>query len=158
MMWRAFVYSTTDDDRAKQAYDEFKPLDGKFATTSSSRSRTARSTSSRASRSIPLFGAMPRTPLAMEVQITKEYLGFTTHLAYLGTLWEEVLRSRHLARRRREDRRSPIRSDAMAGVANTGTDRNWTGSHFDQANWYAFGRLAWNPRQPAARSPRNGRG
>src|SRR5690606_7641700 len=104
----------------------------------------------------PLFGAMPRTPLMMEFQITKEYLGFATHLAYLGTLFEETLRADTQARgpgstvARVLDGSLhadtlPAPPTGMAGVANIGSDRNWTGSHFDQANWYAYGRLAWNP-------------
>jgi alpha-glucuronidase len=95
---------------------------------------------------------MPKTPLAMEVQITKEYLGFATHLAYLGTMWEEALASDTEARgpgstvaKVVEGALDGHRLTAMAGVANVGTDRNWSGSQFDQANWYAFGRLAWNP-------------
>ena len=106
----------------------------------------------------PLFGACRKTPLAMEAQITKEYLGFATHLAYLGTAVGGGARRRHL---RADVAGSPVARDAapaMAGVANVGTVRNWSGSHFDQANWYAFGRLAWNPRALVPRrSPRNGR-
>jgi alpha-glucuronidase len=103
-----------------------------------------------------LFGAMPRTPLMMEVQITKEYLGFATHLAYLGTLYEEVLRADTHARGLGSTVAKVIDGSlhgyshtGFAGVANIGTDRNWSGSHFDQANWYAFGRLAWNPASSA---------
>jgi alpha-glucuronidase len=91
---------------------------------------------------------MPKTPVILEAQITKEYLGFATHLAYLGTMWEEVLKA---------DTCSPkcgtpvARTIAgVAGVSNVGTDRNWTGSEFNQANWYAFGRLAWNHEAKAA--------
>ncbi len=97
----------------------------------------------------PLFGAMPRTPLMMEVQITKEYLGFATHLAYLGPMWEEVLRSDTYRPRKgstvADVLTRPGGLTGMAGVANIGTDRNWSGSQFDQANWYAFGRMAWDP-------------
>ena len=91
----------------------------------------------------PLFGAMGRTRLAIEVQISKEYLGESTHLAYLGTMWSEVLRSR--TARPQQGSRVVDSLSAIAGVANVGSERNWTGSDFDQANWYAFGRLAWNP-------------
>jgi alpha-glucuronidase len=85
----------------------------------------------------------------MEVQVTKEYLGESTHLAYLGTMWSEVLRSR--TARPRQSSTVMDSLSAIAGVANVGSDRNWTGSDFDQANWYAFGRLAWNPSaDPAA--------
>jgi len=104
----------------------------------------------------PLFGAMPKTPLMMEFQITKEYLGFATHLVYLGSLWEEVLRAdTHRPRKGTtvaDVLDTPVRRGAptgIAGVANIGTDRNWSGSQFDQANWYAYGRLAWNPDQSA---------
>jgi alpha-glucuronidase len=103
-----------------------------------------------------LFGAMPKTPLMLELQITKEYLGFATHLAYLGTLFEEVLAAdTHAAGRGStvarvvDGRLHGTRLTGIAGVANVGSDRTWSGSHFDQANWYAFGRLAWNPEQHA---------
>jgi alpha-glucuronidase len=95
---------------------------------------------------------MPKTPLMMEFQITKEYLGFATHLVYLGTLYEETLRADTHARgagstvaRVVDGSLHGAALTGMAGVANVGADRNWSGSHFDQANWYAFGRLAWNP-------------
>jgi alpha-glucuronidase len=95
---------------------------------------------------------MPKTPLMMEFQITKEYLGFATHLAYLGTMWEEVLRADTQVRGAGSTVAKVVTGEldghavsGMAGVANIGTDRNWSGSVFDQANWYAFGRLAWDP-------------
>ncbi|MNN20112.1 Extracellular xylan exo-alpha-(1-_2)-glucuronosidase precursor [compost metagenome] len=100
----------------------------------------------------PLFGAMPRTPLMMEFQITKEYLGFATHLVYLGPLYEEVLNADtqvnghgSTVARVVDGSLNGHMLTGMAGVANIGTDRTWSGSHFDPANWYAFGRLAWNP-------------
>ncbi len=102
-----------------------------------------------------MFGAMPDTRLMLEAQMTKEYLGFASHLAYLAPMWEEVLdadtgRGGNVAQ--------VVAPAGMAGVANTGSDRNWTGSSFDQANWYAFGRLAWNPALSSAnRSRANGR-
>src|SRR4029453_210350 len=112
----------------------------------------------------PLFGAMPRTPLVLEVQITKEYLGFATHLAYLGTLYEEVLRADTYARGPGSTVAKVIDGSlhgyahtGIAGVANIGTDRNWSGSHFDQANWYAFGRPAGGP-TPSAGEMRPGWG
>jgi alpha-glucuronidase len=147
VIWRAFVYSSSDGDRAKQAYDEFKPLDGKFARNVIVQVKNGPIDFQPREPFSPLFGAMPHTRLAMEVEITKEYLGFNTHLAYLGTMWEEALRSRTA----RPSAASIVADSlgAMAGVANTGTDRNWSGSQFDQANWYAFGRLAWNPRADA---------
>jgi len=144
VLWRAFVYASSDKDRAKEAYDEFKPLDGEFARNVIVQVKNGPVDFQPREPFSPLFGAMPHTPLAMEVEITKEYLGFNTHLAYLGTMWEEVLKSRTA----RPNPASIVADSlsAMAGVANTGTDRNWSGSQFDQANWYAFGRLAWNPR------------
>jgi len=93
----------------------------------------------------------------LEVQLTKEYLGFATHLAYLGTMWEETLRADTRTRGPGSTVARVIDGSldghaltGMAGVANIGADRNWTGSHFDQANWYAFGRLAWDPGLSAA--------
>jgi alpha-glucuronidase len=95
---------------------------------------------------------MPRTAMMLEVQLTKEYLGFATHLVYLAPLFEEVLRSDTYARGKGSTVARVIDGSlfghsqtGIAGVANIGSDRNWTGSHFDQANWYAFGRLAWDP-------------
>jgi alpha-glucuronidase len=107
----------------------------------------------------PLFGAMPATPLMMEFQITKEYLGFAMHMAYLGPLFEETLKSDTLRRPggltvaqvlEGEDRAAGSRQlTGMAGVANVGSSRTWSGSHFDQANWYAYGRFAWDPQGSA---------
>ena len=144
VFWRAFVYAAAaDKDRAKQAYEEFTPLDGKFAPNVVLQVKNGPIDFQPREPFHPLFGAMPKTPLAIEVQVTKEYLGFATHLAYLGTMWEEVLKSDTY----RPRAGTPVAKTvtAMAGVANVGSDRNWTGSQFDQANWYAFGRLAWGP-------------
>jgi alpha-glucuronidase len=143
-MWRAFVYTNAAaQDRAAQAYDEFRPLEGRFRRNVILQVKNGPIDFQPREPFHPLFGAMPRTALAMEVQITKEYLGFATHLAYLGTMWEEVLDADTYAR----GPGSPVAGtlSALAGVANTGTERNWSGSLFDQANWYAFGRLAWDP-------------
>ena len=153
VMWRAFVYSNeVPDDRAKQAYSEFKPLDGRFRDNVLVQVKNGPIDFQPREPFHPLFGAMPRTPLMLEVQITKEYLGFATHLAYLGTLYQEVLRADTRARGPGSTVAKVIDGSlhgyshtGIAGVANIGTDRNWSGSHFDQANWYAFGRLAWNP-------------
>lgn len=139
VMWRAFVYAPDTGDRAKQGYAEFQPLDGKFAPNVIVQVKNGAIDFQPREPFHPLFGAMPKTPLALELQITKEYLGFSTHLVYLGPLFEEVLRTRP------DDKTVAQHVKAMAGVANIGTDRNWTGSHFDQANWYAFGRMAWDP-------------
>jgi alpha-glucuronidase len=143
VIWRAFVYtSKAGEDRAKHAYDEFRPLDGKFRPNVMLQVKNGPIDFQPREPFHPLFGQMPKTPVLMEAQITKEYLGFATHLAYLGTMWEEVLRSDTCAPRCGTPVARAI--SGMAGVSNVGTDRNWTGSQFDQANWYAFGRLAWD--------------
>ena len=144
VIWRAFVYTAKEgEDRASQAYDEFRPLDGKFRPNVMVQVKNGPVDFQPREPFHPLFGQMPRTPLILEAQITKEYLGFATHLAYLGPLWEEVLDADTCAPRCGTPVADTIQG--MAGVANVGTDRNWSGSHFDQANWYAFGRLAWDP-------------
>ncbi|WP_442958356.1 alpha-glucuronidase family glycosyl hydrolase [Povalibacter sp.] len=157
LMWRAFVYSHEEpDDRAKQAYSEFVPLDGKFRDNVLLQVKNGAIDFQPREPFHPLFGAMPRTPLMMEFQITKEYLGFATHLAYLATMYRETLDADTWRKGRGSTVEKVIdgslhgyRHTGMAGVANIGADRNWTGSQFDQANWYAFGRLAWDPGLPA---------
>jgi alpha-glucuronidase len=152
VMWRAFVYSETDpEDRAKQAYSEFRPLDGAFADNVIVQVKNGPIDFQPREPFHPLFGAMPKTPLMIEFQITKEYLGFATHLAYLAPMWEEVLVADTHARGRGTTVAKVVegavdrhRLTGMAGVANIGSDRNWSGSIFDQANWYAFGRMAWS--------------
>jgi alpha-glucuronidase len=152
VMWRAFVYQQENpDDRAKQAYADFKPLDGKFADNVLVQVKNGPIDFQPREPFHPLFGAMPKTPLMMEFQITKEYLGFATHLAYLAPLYEEVLDTDTLAKGKGSTVSRIIDGgvdghtrSGIAGVANIGSDRNWSGSHFDQANWYAFGRLAWD--------------
>jgi len=144
VMWRAFVYAhEVPADRATQAYTEFAGLDGAFRPNVILHVKNGPIDFQPREPFHPLFGAMPRTPLVMEVQITKEYLGFATHLVYLGPLYEEVLQSHT----RGQSATVAQALTGMAGVANIGTDRTWSGSHFDPANWYAFGRLAWNPQQ-----------
>ncbi len=157
VMWRAFVYGRSQEDRARQAYDEFVPLDGKFRANVLLQVKNGPIDFQPREPFHPLFGAMPRTPVMMEVEITKEYLGFATHLAYLGPLYEEALRSDTFARGKGSTVARVIDGSlfgeslsGMAGVANIGADRNWTGSQFDQANWYVFGRLAWDPTLSAA--------
>ena len=153
VIWRAFVYSTNGEgDRAKEAYDEFKPLDGQFADSVILQVKNGPIDFQPREPFSPLFGAMPKTPLALEVQITKEYLGFATHLVYLGALFEEVLKADTYAHGPGSTVAKVIdgelehhRLTAIAGVANIGSDRDWCGSDFNQANWYAFGRLAWDP-------------
>lgn len=143
VIWRAFVYSAEDStDRAKQAYNEFVPLDGQFDANVILQVKNGPIDFQPREPFHPLFGAMPHTRLMLEAQITKEYLGQATHLVFLAPMWEEALdadtgRAGTVA--------EVVRPTGMAGVANTGSDRNWSGSHFDQANWYAFGRLAWDP-------------
>jgi alpha-glucuronidase len=157
VMWRAFVYShETPTDRAKQAFDEFTPLDGKFAANVLVQVKNGAIDFQPREPFHPLFGAMPKTPLMLEVQVTKEYLGFSTHLAYLGPMWEETLRADTMVKGRGstvakviEGELHGYRLTGMAGVANIGSDRNWSGSIFDQANWYAYGRLAWDPQLSA---------
>jgi alpha-glucuronidase len=153
VMWRAFVYSHEQpDDRHKQGYDEFKPFDGQFAPNVIVQVKNGAIDFQPREPFHPLFGAMSKTPVMMEFQITKEYLGFATHLAYLGTMWEETLQSDTYAKGKGSTVAKVIdgelfgyRRTGMAGVANIGTDRNWSGSQFDQANWFAFGRMAWDP-------------
>jgi alpha-glucuronidase len=135
VMWRAFVYNPTDADRAKQAYLEFEPLDGAFRDNVIVQIKNGPIDFQPREPYSPLFGAMPRTQQMAELQITQEYLGFSNHLVYLAPMWEEFFRLV-----------PPASLTAVAGVANTGSDTNWCGHHFAQANWYAFGRLAWNPR------------
>lgn len=159
VMWRAFVYSQKNpQDRARQAYDAFKPLDGHFHANVLVQVKNGPIDFQPREPFHPLFGAMPKTPLVPEFEITKEYLGFATHLVYLGPLFEEVLSTDTMARGKGSTVAKVIDGSleghaltGMAGDANIGTDRNWCGADFNQANWYAFGRLAWNPRQSSRR-------
>ncbi len=153
VMWRAFVYSDEEpDDRHKQAYTEFVPHDGEFAGNVLVQVKNGAIDFQPREPFHPLFGAMPKTPLMMEFQITKEYLGFATHLVYLGPMYEEVLRADTHAKGAGSTVAKVVDGSlgghalsGIAGVANIGSDRNWSGSHFDQANWYVFGRMAWDP-------------
>jgi alpha-glucuronidase len=159
VMWRAFVYAhDVPADRTTQAYTEFAGLDGAFRPNVMVQVKNGPLDFQPREPFHPLFGAMPHTPLMMEFQITKEYLGFATHLVYLGPLYEDVLQAdTHVQGEGSTVARvidGSLESHALsgiAGVANIGTDRTWSGSHFDAANWYAFGRLAWDPRQSARR-------
>lgn len=134
VMWRAFVYSPADADRAKQAYIEFQPLDGKFDDNVIVQIKNGPIDFQPREPYSPLFGAMPQTDQMVEFQVTQEYLGHSNHIAYLAPMWTEFF-----------DYVSPSSLKAIAGVANVGNDTNWTGHPMAQANWYAFGRLAWNP-------------
>jgi len=153
IMWRAFVYSEHDaNDRAKQAYAEFQPYDGKFKNNVIVQVKNGAIDFQPREPFHPLFGAMPKTPLMMEFQITQEYLGFSTHLVYLPKLFQEVLASDTYQKGKGatvakviDGSLSPQKLTGIAGVSNIGNDLNWTGHPFAQANWYGFGRLAWNP-------------
>ena len=152
VLWRAFVYSNeTPEDRFKQAYNEFKPLDGSFRKNVVVQVKNGPIDFQPREPFHPLFGAMPKTPLAMEFQLTQEYLGFATHLVYLPSLFKEVLDADTYAKGAGSTVAEVVDGSleghalsAMAGVANIGNDRNWTGHPFGQANWYAYGRLAWD--------------
>lgn len=153
VMWRAFVYDDkVPDDRAKQAYSEFKPLDGKFRPNVIIQVKNGAIDFQPREPFHPLFGAMPSTPLMMEFQLTQEYLGFSTHLAYMGTLFKETLSADTYAKGKGSSVADVVtgklnqhKLTAIAGVANIGTDVNWCGHPFAQSNWYGYGRLAWNP-------------
>ena len=152
VMWRAFVYSDTNpEDRAKQAYSEFKPLDGTFADNVLVQVKNGAIDFQPREPFHPLFGAMPRTPLMLELQITKEYLGQGTSLAYLAPLFAEVLDANTYASgdptvaQVIDGSAEGHKLTGIAGVSNVGSSRDWSGSIFNQANWYAFGRLAWDP-------------
>ncbi|MGH1436414.1 MAG: alpha-glucuronidase family glycosyl hydrolase [Lewinella sp.] len=158
VMWRAFVYSNEEpEDRAKQAYTEFVPLDGKFRKNVLVQVKNGPIDFQPREPIHPLFGAMPETPIMMEFQITKEYLGQGTHLVGLASMYEEVLQTDTYAKGKGSTVASVIDGSlhdseitGMAGVANIGTARNWTGNLFGQADWFAFGRFAWNPNTSAA--------
>ncbi|MBC8134008.1 MAG: alpha-glucuronidase, partial [Deltaproteobacteria bacterium] len=162
VIWRAFVYrEEAGQDRATQAYRELTPLDGKFRDNVSVQVKNGPIDFQPREPFHPLFGAMPKTPLLVEFQITQEYLGCATHLAYLGPLFKETLDANThapAADTTPKPDHAPIdpgvpsiarlmgqhSGSGMAGVANIGTDRNWCGHPFAAANWFAFGRLAWD--------------
>jgi alpha-glucuronidase len=154
VMWRAFVYSAeVDPDRVKRAYLEFTPLDGKFRDNVLVQIKNGPLDFQPREPFSPLFGSMPRTPLLAELQITQEYLGQSNHLVYLAPMWKEFLDADTYAKGEGSTVASVVggrlhgyRQSGMAGVANAGSDANWTGHDFAQANWYAYGRLAWSPR------------
>jgi alpha-glucuronidase len=134
VMWRAFVYSPSDADRAKQAFIEFNPLDGKFDYNVLVQIKNGPIDFQPREPISPLFYAMPNTNLMAEFQITQEYLGHSNHVVYLAPMWSEFFSgiSQNIIK-------------GVAGVANIGDDDNYTGNTLAQANWFAFGRLAWNP-------------
>jgi alpha-glucuronidase len=153
VLWRAFVYANDGrEDRAKQAFRELQPLDGQFRENVALQVKNGPIDFQPREPFHPLFGAMPRTALVAEFMLTQEYLGFATHLVYLGTLFQETLDSDTHTAGAGSTVASVIkgagadrRLTGMAGVANIGTDRNWCGHPFAQSNWFAFGRLAWDP-------------
>ena len=150
VMWRAFVYEP-GDDRAKLAYKEFINFDGKFRDNVMIQVKNGPIDFQPREPFSPLFGAMKKTPLMPELQITQEYLGHSNHLVFLSPMWEEFLKADTYCNGKgatvakvTDGRIFGNKLSAIAGVANIGKDVNWTGHHFAQANWYAFGRLAWN--------------
>lgn len=134
VMWRAFVYSPADADRAKQAYLEFQPLDGKFDDNVIVQIKNGPIDFQPREPVSPLLLAMPQTKTMPELQITQEYLGMSNHLVFLAPMWEEFF-----------DLVDPSTQTALAGVSNVGNAANFTAHPFARANWYAFGRLAWDP-------------
>ena len=152
IIWRAFVYSNENpEDRHKQAYNEFVPLDGKFSNNVMVQVKNGAIDFMPREPFHPLFGAMPKTPLMMEFQVTQEYLGQATNLVYLAPLFKEVLQSDTYYKSKGSTVAKIIDGsldnhtlNGMTGVANIGNDITWCGHPFAQANWYALGRLAWN--------------
>ncbi|HEU4834364.1 MAG TPA: alpha-glucuronidase family glycosyl hydrolase [Pyrinomonadaceae bacterium] len=152
VMWRAFVYDMKPGyDRAGAAYENLQPFDGKFAPNVLLQVKNGPIDFQPREPFHPLFGAMPRTPVMPELQITQEYLGFDNHFVFLASMWREFLDSDTFARGRGSTVTKVVdgtlygqRLTGIAGVANTGSAPNWTGHDLLQANWYAFGRLAWN--------------
>lgn len=151
VMWRAFVYSPSKDDRAKQAYLEFVPLDCKFRDNVIIQIKNGPVDFQPREAFNPLFGALRKTSEMVEFQVTQEYLGFSNHLVFLAPLFKETLDSDTYSdgqgstiAKITDGTLRPAKMTAISAVANIGEDTNWTGHHFAQANWYAFGRLSWN--------------
>jgi alpha-glucuronidase len=152
VIWRAFVYDdVVDKDRMKRAYKEFKALDGKFRSNVIIQSKNGPFDFQPREPVAPIFGGLTSTHVGAELQITKEYLGQNVHLVYLAPLWKEFFNFDTYAKGAGSTVGKvvdgTVYNDTMSsisGVANTGSDKNWCGHHFDQSNWYAFGRLAWN--------------
>jgi len=136
----------------KRAYKEFTPLDGQFRTNVVVQVKNGPLDFMPREPFHPLFGAMARTPVMAELQVTQEYLGHSRHLVFLAPMWKEFFDADTFARgpgstvaRAIDGSLHDYAITGIAGVANTGSDTNWTGHHFAQANWYAFGRIAWDP-------------
>jgi alpha-glucuronidase len=161
VIWRAFVYDQDiDPDRVKRAYIEFMRLDGKFRPNVAIQVKNGPLDFQPREPFHPLFGAMKQTSVIAEIQATQEYTGQAKHLVYLGTMWEEFLQSDTYAFGPHSTVAKVLAGTAaksqpgahltgMVSVTNPGSDTNWCGHHFSQSNWYAFGRLAWNPELPA---------
>jgi alpha-glucuronidase len=157
VIWRAFVYDEdVDPDRTKRAYLEFTRLDGQFRPNVAIQAKNGPLDFQPREPFHPLFGAMKQTPVVAEIQATQEYLGQAKHLVYLGTMWQEFLESDTHANgtgstiaKVLTGKIQPSRITGMVSVTNPGLDTNWCGHHFSQSNWYAFGRLAWNPQLSA---------
>lgn len=153
VMWRAFVYDAdVDPDRVKRAYKAFVPLDGRFRDNVFVQVKNGPLDFQPREPFHPLFGAMPRTPLMAELQITQEYLGHSDHLVYLAPMWKEFLDADtytkgpgSLVAHVIDGTIHGSQRTGIAGVVNTRRDLNWCGHQFAQANWYAYGRLAWDP-------------
>ena len=153
VIWRAFIYDEdVDPDRAKRAYIEFTKLDGQFRPNVLVQVKNGAIDFQPREPFHPLFGALKSTPVLAEIQATQEYLGQAKHLVYLGTMWEEFLDADTHAKgegstvaKAIEGRVHPYPVTGLVSVVNPGLDRNWCGHHFSQSNWYASGRLAWNP-------------
>lgn len=152
VIWRAFVYKADPKaDRFKAAHEEFTPLDGQFNKKVIVQVKNGPIDFQPREPFSPLFGSMPKTPLGMEFQLTQEYLGFATHLVYEAPLFKECLDADTYVTGKGATVATVVDGSvhgypitAMAGVSNAGSARNWTGHPMAQANWYAFGRLAWD--------------
>lgn len=141
VMWRAFVYAPGSKDRANQAYEEFMPLDGKFRDNVTIQIKNGPIDFQPREAISPLLLSMKHTRVMPEFQITQEYTGHSIHTCYLAPMWKEFFHFRDMAHGVSNDKQN-LR--LLAGVANIGDDINWCGNDLAQANWYAFGRLAWN--------------
>lgn len=151
VMWRAFVYSPTSDDRAKQAYEEFIPFDGKFADNVIIQVKNGPIDFQPREPFSPLFGGMQKTAVCVEFQLTMEYLGHANHSVFLTALQKEVLTSETYAKgegstvaKATDGSLFKYKTSAIVAIANIGEDANWCGHHFGQASWYGYGRLAWD--------------
>ena len=157
VMWRAFVYGyhAGVEDRVMKAVNEFKPLDGKFRSNVIIQIKNGPLDFQPREPYSPLFDQLHQTPMMPELQITQEYLGQSRHLVYLATMWKEFFEQLGVGTAPADSKQTAVANSplsalhsplpAIAGVANIGLDDNWCGHHFSQANWYAFGRLAWDP-------------